>query len=323
MSRYLNGTTVPLSVGVFLATDNYDYDPEAISATALLKPIRQAVLARRVPEEEQMIDITSLFKARMGQAIHDAIEAAWKKDPHDAMRKLGYDESFIERVVVNPDPDSLTGDEVPVYLEQREKREIDGYTISGKFDYCIDGELEDFKSTSVFSYQSGSKDRDYQIQGSVYKWLNPRKITADTIAIRFLLTDWMQGRAGSPNYPSTPIPSRHIPLLSEEETEQYIRGRLEEFHRHRDAPEEELPLCNDEELWRSATKYKYYANPEKTGRATKVFDNALEAHKYAAEKNKGIVVEAPGEVSACKFCPAFPVCSQKDQLMANGELKLY
>ena len=46
MRKYLNGTNVPLSVALFLADDNYDYEPNTISATALIRPIRQIILSK-------------------------------------------------------------------------------------------------------------------------------------------------------------------------------------------------------------------------------------------------------------------------------------
>ena len=55
MSKYINTEDTPLSVAVFLATDHYDYDPNTISATRLLKPIRQTILSGRVPKEAQGI----------------------------------------------------------------------------------------------------------------------------------------------------------------------------------------------------------------------------------------------------------------------------
>ena len=47
MSVYLNPSQVPLSLAVFLATDNYDYEPDTISATGLIRPLRQIILAKR------------------------------------------------------------------------------------------------------------------------------------------------------------------------------------------------------------------------------------------------------------------------------------
>jgi len=34
------------------------------------------------------------------------------------------------------------------------------------------------------------------------------------------------------------------------------------------------------------------------------------------------VIEKPGTVNACKYCPAFSVCTQKDDLLARGELQM-
>ena len=36
----------------------------------------------------------------------------------------------------------------------------------------------------------------------------------------------------------------------------------------------------------------------------------------------GIVVEKPGLVMACKYCSAFSACSQKDDLVASGDLTI-
>ena len=49
MRKYLNNSNVPLSLAVFLATDNYDHESDTISATTLIKPLRQIILAARVP----------------------------------------------------------------------------------------------------------------------------------------------------------------------------------------------------------------------------------------------------------------------------------
>ena len=73
MSRYSNQMNIPLPLDVFLATDDYDYDPTAISATALLSPIRQTVSTKRVNPEDNPIDIAGLVLSRMGSAIHAAV----------------------------------------------------------------------------------------------------------------------------------------------------------------------------------------------------------------------------------------------------------
>jgi hypothetical protein len=324
MRKFTNGTSVPLSMAVFLATDNYDHEDHTISATVLLKPLRQLILASRVPQEQQLVDITSLVKSRMGSAIHDAIERSWVENHQQGMLALGYPERVATRVRVNPEPHEVTEDVIPVYLEQRSYREIMGYTVSGKFDFVGEGRVEDFKSTSVNTWINDNKTDDYRLQGSIYRWLNPEIITQDHMAIQFLFTDWFPGRAkADPKYPQRPVEQKLIPLLPIEETEAFIRNKLTQIQKYQNSPEELLPLCNDKELWRTEPQFKYYKNPEKTSRSTKNFDNKQDAYlRLAQDGNVGIVVEVPGQVIACKYCPAFPVCSQKDALVAEGSLIL-
>ena len=113
--HYSNATNIPSAVAVFLATDNYDYDPNTISATALLKPLRQLILSRRVPQEQTVMDISSMVKSRIGSAIHDAIERAWLTNYKQAFKALGYPEGMIERIAVNPT--EILPNQIPVYLE--------------------------------------------------------------------------------------------------------------------------------------------------------------------------------------------------------------
>lgn len=325
MRKYLNGHSVPLSMAVFLASDNYDYDEETISTTKLIKPVRQIVLAGRVPEAQSLVDISGLVKSRMGSAIHDGIERAWVDNKDEAMAGLGYPKRVIDRVIVNPEPGTTTEDQIAVYLELRRYKEVMGYTVSGKFDIVAEGRVEDFKSTSTFAWTAPGKENDYKLQGSIYRWLNPDIITDDMMAVNFLFTDFQPFRAKTdPTYPPHATPNKLIPLMSIEETDAYIRNKLSLVERYKDAPEEEIPYCSDADLWRKETVWKYYKNPEKTQRATKDFktDKQGAYARLAADKGVGLVREIPGEVVACKYCPAFPVCSQKDELIANGSLKL-
>ena len=324
MQKFLNANNVPLSAAVFLATDHYDRVPGTISATSLLKPIRQVVLQGRVPPEQAAIDVTQVVKSRIGTSIHDGIEKAWAGGHYkDAMRALGYPESLIERIVVNPEGD-IPDNAIPVYMELRTTREINGQKITGKFDFVAEGRVEDFKSTSVYTWINDNKTKDYQYQGSIYRWLNPEIITQDHMAIQFFFTDWSAAQLKSNQvYPPAPVVTKTIPLLDLDQTEAFITERLALFDQYKDRPEEHLPLCTDEELWRKAPVYKYYKNPANKTRSTKNFDDPGEAYdRLAKDGNVGEVIAVPGQVTACKFCPAFSVCSQKDALIADGSLVL-
>lgn len=324
MSRYTNTTAVPLSLAVFLATDNYDHEENTISATSLIKPLRQIVLGARVPDTDSVTDLSQMVASRVGTAIHDAIEGAWKNGYDKALAALGYPKKIIERVRINPNPDTVTEDIIPIYLEQRAHKQVGKYVVSGKYDFIGDGRVEDFKTTSTFTAMNNTNDEKYILQGSIYRWLNPKIITKDEMAIQFIFTDWSAARArAEENYPKHRTQQRLLMLKSIEETHGFVLNKLNQIDQYWDVPEEQLPLCSAEDLWRSAPVFKYYKNPAKTGKSTKNFDNKTDAYiRLSEDGNVGLVKEQPGQVTACKYCSAFSVCSQKDQLIAMGDLVL-
>lgn len=326
MSKYANTSSVPLSLAVFLVTDNYDHDQDenTISATALIKPLRQIVLSARVPEDMTPVDLVNLVPSRMGSAIHDAIERSWKDNYSNALAILGYPKRVIEKIRINPKPEELTDGVIPIYMEQRAKKTVGKFTVTGKYDFIGDGRVEDFKSTSTYTATNNTNDEKYIWQGSIYRWLNPQIITKDEMAIQFIFTDWSKAKAmADPKYPQQRIQQRILPLKSIQETDAFVTRKLNQIEQYWGATEEQLPLCTDTDLWRSEPVFKYYKNPEKRARSTKNFDNRHDAQlRYIEDGSVGIVVEQPGQVTACKYCPAFAVCSQKDALIASGDLVL-
>lgn len=322
MQKFTNMGDISISLAVWLATDTYDHDPRPnhISATSLIRPVRQVVLAKRVPPQQQVSDIGEFIASRMGTAIHDSIEKSWKSYAKDALLNLGISPRVANSVVVNPTPEQVEEGVIPVYMELRSEREVNGYVISGKFDFVAEGTLEDFKTTSVYTYINKTNDKKYREQGSIYRWLNPTIITEDSMNIQFLFTDWTSNKTFSdPNYPKSRVLKYPVSLMSVSETEIFVKSRIHEITKYMNAPEEEIPLCTDEDLWRKEDVYKYYKNPEKTARSTKNFDNYYDASAYAAIHG-GIVKQVKGEVVACKYCKAFAACTQKDRLIASGDL---
>lgn len=319
-----NKNGISLEMAVWLLHDEYDYIDEEnyISATGLMKPIRHILLPNRVPQEQKIVpDVEDLISSSLGSALHAAIEKAWKSGNHKrALKLLGYPQEVIDRVLVNPTPEeqATVKDPILVWIEQRAFREIDGFKIGGKFDMVCEGSVRDTKSTSVYAWIFGGKDDDYRLQGSIYRWLNPDKITEDFIRVNFIFTDWKKMDAAiKPDYPQRRVMHKDIPLMSIEETEAWIRHKLNQVERYKDTPEAELPECTDEELWMSDPKFKYYSDPLKAaagGRSTKNFDSVAEARQFMVEKGgKGAIVEVLGSPKRCAYCPAFPVCTQKNK----------
>ncbi len=319
---YLNKTGVSLPVALYLAHDSYDWIPNTISATGLMRPLRQTILSRRVPAGTDPVDVISLVKSRMGSSIHDGIEKAWTNPEtrKHAMLSLGYPEQIIDRIVVNPE--TVKPGDIPVYMEKRSFREIEGVTVSGKFDFVAEGRVQDFKSTGTFTWVNNTKDADYQLQGSIYRWLNPDIITDDMIAVQFFFTDWQKFRAKQDKkYPAHPVMQKLVPLLTLPDTEDYIRNKLRAIEANKNKSEDELPRCNAKELWQKAPVFKYYKSGKVGPRSTKNFDTAADAHTILVKDgSKGIVVEVPGAVVACNYCPAYTVCRQKDEYLADGSL---
>ena len=326
MPKYCNVSAVPLSLAVFLATDSYDHndDPYTISATSLIKPTRQLILAGRVPTSEAVVDLENMMASRMGSAIHDAIERSWKDNYTTAMGHLGYPPGVVRRIRINPEDSQLQDGIIPIYLEQRAEKKVGKWTVTGKYDFIGDGRVEDFKSTSAYTWIHHTNDEKHAWQGSIYRWLNPTIITRDEMAIQYIFTDWSRAKAmQDPKYPAKRSMQRLLELKSIPETDSFVKRKLNEIEAYWDAPEEEIPPCTDEELWRSEPVWKYYKNPAKMARSTKNFDSKQDAYlRLAEDGNVGIVVEQPGQVTACKYCAAFSACSQKDALIAKGDLTL-
>lgn len=327
MNKLTNINNLGLAMAVWLAHDTYSDGSsqfpgkDLISATSLLKPTRQLVLANRVPPQERSVDVADMISSRLGHAIHDSVEQAWRTGYQESMRRLGYPQKVIDRVRINPQDHELKDGILPVYLEQRYYREIniDGYQviISGQFDQIIDGEINDTKSTSVYAYMNRSKEKDYQLQGSIYRWINPEKVTSDIIRIQHVFTDWQRVKARTdPNYPQQRVVEFKVKLLSLQETENWIRSKIKEIAANQDLPEPEIARCSDKDLWKSDPVYKYYSDPAKAkegGRATKIFPNYPAAASHCSKMGKGVVVTVPGQVKACGYCPAFTICTQKDE----------
>ena len=326
MAKYSNVSSIPLSVAVWLAASHYDYSerPEkALSATDLNKSIRQYILSHRASATGDVtaVDISGTIKSKFGSAIHEGIEMSWTdKEKRDAaLRDLGYPQRIIDRIVVNPDTVGM--DDIPIYMEIRDSITIDGWTISGKFDSVFDGVLEDFKSTSTFSYGTVN-DWKYISQGSIYKLIHKEIITADHMNIIWLFTDWSPAKAvKDKTYPNNSIMAHRLDLMSDVETTQMIRDFIHAIEANWDKPEEELPDCGEKYLWRNDPAFKVYKDASaKRAMSGGTFDNFYSASAFQAQKG-GVIKTIHSEPKACKWCAAAHLCSQRKRFVAEGVLK--
>ena len=135
--------------------------------------------------------------------------------------------------------------------------------------------------------------------------------------IQHVFTDWQKIQAKTnPDYPQNRVVEFKVELMSPLETERWIEAKIREIMVNQDLPEPEVIRCSDKDLWKTDPVWKYYSNPEtaKTGgRATKNFPNYPAAALHRNKQGKGVVIEVPGQVKACGYCPAFDICTQQDE----------
>lgn len=322
-----NNTNIPLSLAVWLADDDYDHsdDPNIISATSLLKPIKAITLARQNADLNKAADISSLIPSRMGTALHSAIEKSWESGQlYEILESLGYSKEIIDKIEINPKPENIGPNTIPIYMENRAHKSIGGYTISGKYDFVMNGVLEDFKSTGTYNYISGSNTEKYRQQGSIYRWLNPQIITEDYMKIQYLFTDWSSVKAiQDKNYPTSRLVEQKIELMSYAETEAFILKIINRIKQYESADQGQIPACTDEELWRKPAVFKYYKDATKLTRSTKNFDNKGDAiQRLISDGNKGIVKDFPGQVVRCRYCDVRGICEQAQGYINEGLLTL-
>lgn len=330
--KYTNPTGVPLALAVWLADDTYggySVNKKTISVTTLIRPLKQIALGYHVKPEEQSSDVKDVLASRIGTAIHDRVENVWVSGRYKkALKKLGYNDTFIERVVVNPENAPAIENAFVVYTEKRTEKQVADWTVTGEFDLCVDGQLEDIKSTKVFGYINDTNSQKYIAQGSLYRWLNPTVITKDTIKIDYIFTDYSTAMAAADKrYPKQSVMSEEYPLDSYNRTDIWVKNRLKELDGllllTPDEIEATLPPCSDQDLWRKPDVFKYYKNPQSMVRSTKNFDTFNEAYQKLIEDGSvGTIVTVKGAVVACKYCNSFSVCKQKNQYLLDGTLEI-
>ena len=321
--KITNDKAIDLPLAVWLLQDGYksgatEAPPgELLSVTTLMKPTRQMILSRRVDKTQETYDVADMVASRMGHSLHDSIERAWTEGNwQKAMKDLHYPQSIIDKIRINPNiNDPVEPGTIPIYLEQRVFKEVDGIILTGQIDFLIGNSYRDFKSTSTYAWTSGSKDDDYILQGSLYRYLLPNLITDDVMRIEFIFTDWASYRAKvDKKYPQARVAYREFKLMSLQATEAWLLNKLADIRKNSKLDQSKMVQCTDKQLWRGDDEFKYYAKPETHlagGRCTKRFDKASDAELHRLNLGKGVVIKFPGQPKACLYCAAFTICEQR------------
>jgi hypothetical protein len=337
--KYTNKHNINTFSAIWLLDSSYNNGQnlypgkELISATTLLKPTRQTVIKKQIDLSDLQIDISDLVSSRVGSAVHDSVEKTWRSEHlYNLLQMYGYTDEESKAFIIDPNPKNVQDHNIPIYLERRFFKELNGYIISGQVDAIFDGQLIDVKNTSTFTYTSikaateekSSKEEDYILQGSIYRWLAPELITRDTICIDYKFSDWTRNRVGKQeHYPVTKSLSEHYNLLSIEATEQFILNKIEEIEYNKKLSQSDMIRCTKKDLWQSEPTYKYYTDPNKANlpgsRSTKNFTDFLEAHQHLKEMGKGIIKTVESEPKACLYCPVYDFCEQRKEYFNDND----
>lgn len=294
-----------------------------ISASSFCRSVRQNVLGRLIEKngDEDPVDISTMLKANVGTALHRDIQAVWENPVviTEALKSLGYTDTQIKNIHVNPDEPM---DGTNIWFEKRVTKEIGDWVVTGQFDLVVDDTIHDFKSTSVYTCINKTKEEDYKIQLSIYRWLNQELIKNDVGIIHYIFTDWNKNNVYSVNgYPQHPFVSIPIRLMSVQETEEFIKQRIRNIDYYTENLDE-LPLCNDHTLMINKQVWQYFTSPT-SPKAYKNFDTQIEAIKYmnTEKKGKGLVKLKQQEPTGCKYCNCCNRCNQYKSFIERGILK--
>ena len=284
-----NKMNLPKPLVDWLSNDEYDHEEDTISTTTLLKSVRQFWLEQRHKDELE-VDVSDLIASKFGTAIHNSFELAFDL-------KSEYTQ------------------------EVRHYKEIANRKVSGKYDFILDDTIHDIKTTSVWTYMFDSNKDKYIQQMSIYRWLIGKDSLKDYGNIVYVFTDWSKSKSlQDRDYPAFRAIVKSYPLMSFEETEQFVLDKVERINSLKDVADSDLPYCTKDELWQDDDKFAVYKKAS-AKRATKVFNNLNEAQKFQRDQGCSHIEHRKGGVNACNYCKVTKFCNQYQMLEDQGLIK--
>lgn len=278
MARITNKHGLPAPLVESVTARPYDSGGSYITATGLLTPplIRKL---RSLHDDEIEEDAIDLIWSLLGSAGHNILENC-----------------------------TNTG-----FSEERMFAQIAGKKVSGQFDHlsCRDGDLIDYKFTSVWAVIFG-KD-EWEAQLNILHWLlYVNGIDAERLFICAILKDWDKNKARQdPNYPQKQVEMVEYPIWPLEEQEQFIARKLAMSIA---ADEDIVSVCTDDERWKKPDSWAVKKKNQK--KAVRVFDNEEDALSRADHENKNskgqfYVEHRPGSYNRCEgYCPVRKFCPE-------------
>ena len=292
--KITNNFGVPAPLVALAQRNNYTKGKAQYSVTELIGSPRVHRLREKHKENLEQ-DVSDMIWSMMGSALHVVAENS----------KL---------------PGHMT--------EERLLYTIDGTVISGAIDLqIIDGDtvdIVDYKFTSAWSLRADKVE--WHQQQNIYAFLveKVKKAKVRSISICALIRDWSRrDAANKADYPPAPIQMLSLPLWEIEDTEKFIKERIQAHKMSKVMADffddKDLPACSDEERWIRGDKYAVMKEGRKT--AVRVYDSIDEANTLASTDPKLSVVFRKGEPIRCagNFCGVAKWCSQYQNEIKESE----
>ena len=251
-----------------------------LSATTLLKSIREIVLAKRHWNELED-DVSNRVWSIFGQAVHKVLERE---------TETSFTEEFLK---VNLGSVNITG-------------RIDSYDMQ-------DHKVTDYKTCSVWKIKFNDFS-DWEKQGLIYAWLLKKNgFECKSCEFIAMLKDHSATEARrDPSYPQLPIYVYRFDITDEKlkEIENYIGAKVKAYIEAINLADEDLPPCTDEERWASPNKWAVMKEGRKTAirlldsedEAKAYIDNNQLDKKHYIEFRAGASRKCQDYCSVCQFC---------------------
>lgn len=274
---------------VELAKSDYTTPPNEYRVTSLLKGTKEAILEKRHYHETEQ-DVSDMVWLVLGSAVHLIAEK-------------------------NPEQDSE-------FKEVRLKEEIDGLTVSGKFD-LFDGKrgvLTDYKTCSVWKVIYGDFS-DWERQLMIYAYLlHKAGFTVNKCEIIALMKDHSKRDAkNKAGYPQRPVQKITFECNDRElaNIEIWLKAKIAEIKKMEQLIDDDIPECTEEERYNSGSKFAVKSKGRKT--ALRVLDSKEEAEQWIKDNSKGdFVEERKGEDKKCMdYCSVCNFCSHYKSLQGE------
>ncbi len=198
---------------------------------------------------------------------------------------------------------------------------IEDRLISGTFDILMDGKhLYDIKTCKVWKKIFDPHMEDWHKQVNIYAYmLHRRGIEVKSLNIIALYLDWKQVDAvRDERFPRDPVEEYEMEFWPLEETEGFVRDRINLMKSNEQVADENLPLCTSEEMWERDSDTTYAVmSTSNLKRSMKNFKVKEEAIAYAQEvkvkHQPGTIfveVRLPKRKRCEEWCDVAPWCNQ-------------